>query len=114
MKYLGNRDCIIIRPKKAFCDWVNGYDESKVPDEDLLASSSMYLVDDLDYPSEENVRALIGRVFEEILVNEAYGWYEDDEYIPAVITLELFNEWFEWDYCDLIHDMGRGKILFEE
>ena len=78
---------MIVRPKKAFVEWVNGYDDSKIDEKEILGQPSVYLVDDLTYTAEEDITRLIKKHHKKIFINEAFSWYEDKNYLPKNITL---------------------------
>jgi hypothetical protein len=90
MGLVENRDILLVRPKRPFVEWANNYDDKKMPEEVILQSKTMYLVEEIEINDSENIEKLIKKKYQEIFKNELYLWYRDENYFPEKLTYNLF------------------------
>jgi hypothetical protein len=110
------RCAIIVKPQKAFLDWVNKIG----PMEDMSLSklqedSHVYLVPDFEEEDqiEKAIEKYIKLNYAGIFLNELSGWYLDKSAYPA-LTYATFLNWFEISMHTMIFDMVNQPILKEE
>ena len=96
-----NRSAVVVRYRGAFRDWLRsiGVEEEEFDDH---ADKSVYLVAECNYPqdSEEILRESCSAIFYE----EVSAWHLDPEQYPDFNDIDLFNEWFETEYFDMVSD----------
>ena len=113
MKFVENRTFLLIRPKKPLAEWVNNYDDHKIPNNEILSLKTLYMVEDINYDSPDEVLKLVKKTYREMFINELWAWYEDENYLPKNISFELFTEWFEYEFIDMCFDTLKTKIMLE-
>jgi hypothetical protein len=113
MKFVGNRSFLLLKPKKPFVKWVNGYDGNKVPEDIILSTKTLYMINDIEDDSPSEIEKLIKTKYEDIFLHELWSWYTDKDYLPKNISVEMFNEWFEYEFIEMCFDTLEGKIILE-
>ena len=113
MEFVGNRSFLLVKPKKPFVDWVNGYDDNVIPEDGIYSTRTLYMVEDLDDDSEQSVKKYLKQKYEDIFINELWSWYTDDNYLPKNITFKMFEEWLEYEFIDLCFDTLDTRIVLE-
>ena len=113
MKYIDNRDFILIKPKKPFVDWINGHDDDVIPEETIYSDNNLYMIKHIDITSSEEIEKNIKKKYKEIFENELWSWYEDEDYFPKNITFKMFKDWFEYEYIEICYDTENSKIIFD-
>ena len=76
MKFVGNRSFLLLKPKQPFIDWVNGYDENEVSEENIYATRTLYMIDELDDVSEEGVKKHLKKKYEDIVSLDKFDFDE--------------------------------------
>ena len=114
MKYIENRSFVVIRPKEPLADWVNNYDDSKLPEDSILASKNLYMVKASLYDEQDEQWEILEKSYKDIFINELTDWYEDKKYFPKNISFDLFNEWFSYEFIDMCFDTLKSPITCEE
>ena len=102
-----NRNAIVVRPRKAFLDWLQGADPT-IEDlklEDLQRELTVYMIPECD--SEEEAVAHLAKVCGVIFEEELDGWYRVRSSWPQRRDFETFKRWFEWSYHSEIVDLAR-------
>jgi hypothetical protein len=111
MLFVGNRSFVVIKAKKPFIDWINSYDEYKIPEEEISRHKTLYMVETIDTESEKE--EILKRHFEEIFLRELRSWDAEKSHVPKNLSLELFKEWLEYEFIEICFDTLRGKIDME-
>lgn len=105
-----DRNAIIVKPKKAFYDWLNSTDPDHGPfqrDED----NTVYLIREMD--SNEDIRKWVKKNFDKMFINELNDWLTDDERWPKNRTYKMFEEWFDLEINSMIIDLEDTSITKE-
>ena len=96
-----NRSAVVVRYREVFRDWLRsiGVEEEEFEDH---ADKSVYLVAECDYPQdrEEILRESCSAIFYE----EVSAWHLDPEQYPDFNDFDLFREWFETEFFDMVSD----------
>ena len=112
--YAINRSIAIIRPKQPFVDWAN-----QLPDAELKSSLDDFKTDCLailipDYDTDEEAEGYINEIYEDIFIEELYGWCTEEAWFPQDRTNEMFWEWFEVEVHSIVMDSSIDLIEEEE
>ncbi len=98
-----DRMAVVIMPREALLDWVNGV----MPDEpvwvdELGDRANVYFIPRFETfdEAEEQVRG----AFDEIFRNELAEWFDDESHWPANRTYDMFTEWFDVLYDVVVFD----------
>lgn len=110
MKFIDNRNFLIVRPKKKFIDWINKYNDELIPDDELINDSTIYMVDFTAVQTDEIILEIIEEYYREIFINELWSWHENKDFFPKNISFEMFNEWVSWEFIDMCYDMVDGPV----
>ncbi len=113
MKFVGNRSFLLIKPKKPFVDWVNNYDDSIVPEDNIYSTRTLYMIEEFDDVSPEGIVKHLKKVYKDIFIHELWGWYMDENYLPKNISFKMFEEWFEYELIEMCFDTLKYKIALE-
>lgn len=113
MKFVGNRSFVLLKPKKPFIEWVNGYDDDKIPEHELLANRTLYMVNDIEDVSPAGIKKLMKSKYRDIFIHELWDWYMDEDYLPKDISFEKFNAWFDYEFIEMCFDTLDGGITLE-
>jgi hypothetical protein len=108
--FVGNRSFLLVKPKKPLADWVNAYDDSKLPEESILGHKTLYMVESFNEDSVSEKEAILTKSYKKIFEHELVGWYEDRRYFPKDLSLQLFKDWFEYEFIEMCFDTLRGDI----
>jgi hypothetical protein len=105
-----NRGFIILKPKKAYLDWANQFEEEEIifSTEDEC-EASIYLIEE-DFFDFEPV---LEKNFKKIFKNELEA-VADEEHWPENLTLNLFLEWFEVDFGTSVFDTQKNDLIAEK
>lgn len=107
---LVNRGFLLVKPKKAFLDWANQFEE-----EEIVFSSnddcegSIYLIEEDFF----EVEPILEKNFKKIFKNELDA-VADEEYWPENLSLELFNDWFLCDFGNSVFDTQKLDLTAEK
>jgi hypothetical protein len=112
--YTINRSIAIIRQKQPFVDWAN-----QLPDAELKSSLDDFKTDCLailipDYDTDEEAEGYINEIYEDIFIEELYGWCTEEAWFPQDRTNEMFWEWFEVELHSIVMDSSIDLIEEEE
>ena len=103
---LVNRSYLIVRPKQAFWDWANPFqDEVKFSEGDDV-ESNIYLVEEDFY----DLIPVLEKNYKKIFSNELSAITEDINLWPEKISFELFLEWFSVDYGSMVMDLEKSDL----
>lgn len=102
-----NRGYIIIRPKQTFIDWATQQDEDYFSDE--LSEPNIYLIEEDFFEDEPVVKANFKKIFK----NELFAISDDEESFPE-ITIENFENWFNYTLGNTVFDAEKGKLEGEK
>ena len=76
--------------------------------EQLRESSSIYLVESIDYL--EDFELLVEDAWEWIFKEQLNGWMREPALWPKELTREMFHEWFDCELSTMIWDMLKSRI----
>ena len=112
--YTINRLIAIIKPKQPFVDWAN-----QLPDAEFKSSLDDFKTDCLailtpEYESDEEAIGYINEIYEDIFIEELYGWCTEESWWPQDRTNEMFWEWFEVELHSIVMDSSPELIEKEE
>lgn len=112
--YTINRSIAIIRQKQPFVDWAN-----QLPDAELKSSLDDFKTDCLailipDYDTDEEAEGYINEIYEDIFIEELYGWCTEEAWFPQDRTNEMFWQWFEVELHSIVMDSCMEPIEEEE
>jgi len=105
-----NRSAFTVRRLQPYVDWA-----SRTPPEhlyislkDLARVATVYLLPQLEDPGKSD--AVVADQLAAIFAAELCWWNTDVTLWPAQRGLDVFREWFEIDYSDIVMDLGTGRI----
>jgi len=103
-----NRSSVVVIPKPAFWEWAR----ATFPEDELTSNPeqerNMYLINSMDDDSEFDEWLKIN--YEYLFENELYERFEDDSAWPDEFTRELFDQWFEVQFCSVVYDTKSADI----
>lgn len=108
MKIL-NRGFIIVKPKQAFWNWANQFDEDMSFTEEDECEGNIYLIED-DFMEFESI---VEQNFKKIMKNE-FNAVTDEENWPEEITMQTFLDWFNFDYGSCVFDTLKTDLEAEK
>lgn len=103
-----NRTAIYLKRKMPFYDWLVSVNEDNALYDNLPEEASLYLI--ASTVSEKEFDTWLEHSYLEIFENELNEWYTDPQIWPADRNLEIFKEWFELSYCDIVWDLGKRDL----
>lgn len=104
-----NRGFIIVKPKQAFWDWANNFEEEELSfSESDECEGSVYLIEE-DFMDFEPI---LEKSFKKIFHNELAA-VTDEENFPPKLDMELFLSWFDVDYGSSVFDLEKTDLLSE-
>ncbi|MES2589569.1 MAG: hypothetical protein V4622_11370 [Bacteroidota bacterium] len=108
MKIL-NRGFLIIKPKQAYWNWANQFDEDMSFTEEDECEGTVYLIEEDFFEFEP----IIEKNFKKILKNE-FTSVADENFWPENLTIELFHEWFDYDFGSSVFDTLKTDLETEK
>jgi len=114
MKVVANRSFIVVRPKAPMVKWVNGYNEDKVAERDIYSVRNLYMIENLEEGTSEEIDKFVKKHYEDIFINQLWEWYTDENYFPENLSFEMFKEWFEYESIEMCWDTLKSKVLLED
>lgn len=112
MKFIGNRNFLLVSPKKPFIDWINAQDDDEIDPENILSQKFLYMIEDFDDISDESVVAYIRQDFKPIFLNELESWYMDESIFPN-LTFANFRKWFHFELVKMCFDTLNMDLYLE-
>lgn len=109
MQYIENRSFVIISARRPLAEWVAETDNEEV-NPAVLEHKSVYMVQPLDNPSEEQVEKLVQKHSAAIFENELFSWNTERENWPTTRDFDTFREWFAFEYIEEGFDAAPGDI----
>jgi hypothetical protein len=106
-----NRCAITIAPRQPFMDWA----QHLQPDQALPLAAfepGLYLIPTYDNRKEAIEQLAEG--FEEIFCAELETWSSDLSTWPSPRSLALFQEWFAFQFFDLVSDQSQEPLAHHE
>ncbi len=101
-----NRSAVVVRPREPYLRWAKQDDSTGIAErvfEKLRSVPNAYLIredEDVEDPADL-IRAACPDVFEAMLE----CWVTDPKMWPRKRTWEMFEEWFETQVCESVHDL---------
>jgi hypothetical protein len=117
MKLVANRSFIAVRPKAPLVKWINDYEtrkENKIDEKTVFKERNLYMIEELEDGTPEEVDKFVKKHYEDIFINELWGWIMDENYLPENITFKMFKEWFDYESIEMCWDTLRSKVLLED
>ena len=114
MRMITNRDFLLITPKEPYVQWLLSHDDFNKPEENIYKQKTLYAIKSLKVPSEQNVLNEVKRRYKKIFHNELWSWYEDNFDIPQMVSFNMFNSWFTWEYINECNDCLRNAVITEK
>ncbi len=103
-----NRFGITVRPKLPFLEWLNTVQsESPVKFEDVN-HPCIYLIDAKDDVAD--IENWLKRNSKSIFYRELFSWHTEASDYPENVDFKLFKEWFDYEPCDSVADLGKTEI----
>lgn len=103
-----NRGFILVRPKGAFTQWANKFEEEFALPEDFHGEPSVYLIEE-DFTETET---LLKANFKAIMTNELFAVTENDDEFPE-IKLDVFQDWFDVEFGGSVYDNLDQNLIKE-
>jgi len=109
-----DRSIAIIRIKQPFVDWAN-----QLPDAELNSSLDDFKTDCLallipEYQTDEEAIGYINEIYEDIFIEELYGWCTEEAWFPQDRTNEMFWQWFDVELHSIVMDSSTEPVEEEE
>ena len=103
-----NRSIVNITPKRIFLDWITYIDGSDYLDDQNQFEPISFLIPDFECKTDFDDWLIMNyKLLFEIRLN--YSCI-DKTLWPEVRTLEVFKDWFDVRYCNLVLDLEEGPI----
>ena len=102
-----NRCAFTIAPRQPFIDWA----QQLQPDQALALAAfepGLYLIP--TYEDREEAIEQLAEGFEEIFCAELETWSSDPSTWPSPRSLALFQEWFAFQFFDLVSDHTQEPL----
>jgi hypothetical protein len=102
-----NRCAITVAPRQPFIDWA----EQLQPDQPLPPGAfepGLYLLP--TYDDRQEAIELLAQGYEEIFCSELETWSSDLATWPSQRSLALFQEWFAFQFFDLVSDQALEPL----
>ena len=107
MTMYSNRSLVIVTGKEAFRDWLVNVNGVAPELKFLNASKGCYLIDSTRSNEERN--KVLEKAIPEIMASELSDYVEDKFSWPE-LTYEKFSEFFDFDICPIIGDLGTNRF----
>src|SRR6056297_2513312 len=109
MQYIENRSFLLVSARRPLAEWVAKTDNGE-PNPAVMEHKSVYLMQPLDNPSEEQVEKLVQKHCAAIFENELFSWYTDRALWPTTRDFDTFKEWFTYEYIEEGFGAAPGEI----
>ena len=109
MKFV-NRGFITVRPKKAFFEWANSFEEAIEFSEDDQIEPNVYLITEDFF----DIEPIIEQNFKKIFESELSAITEESSDWPENRKIETFNEWFDLEIGSMVFDLEKSDLKREE
>jgi hypothetical protein len=103
-----NRSAILVRPKLPLLEWLNTVQSHDPLEFKDVNRSAIYLIDEKDGVTK--IENWLKRNFKEIFCRELFCWHTITSDYPENINFKLFKEWFDYELCDSISDIGEDEL----
>jgi hypothetical protein len=113
--YIINRSVAIIRPKQPFIDWANQLPDAanlQVTADNFKTDCKAILIS--EYSTDEEAREIINEMWEDIFVDELFGWCTNESWWPKNLTKDMFWNWFDVEFHSFVIDPYEDEIEKEE
>ncbi len=117
MPFVLNRTAVIVTPKKKFINWVMNVEDSsewKVTEKEIKKDPGVYLVDRAYSSDMREIRSIMERSYLDIAIEEFAAWWTDVDDWPVIKNLKEFEEFFEWNFHDMIVDISEDELYLYE
>lgn len=104
-----NRGFIFVKPRQAFWDWANQFDQEIQFSEEDDCEGSIYLIED-DFIESEPI---LKQKFKSIFKTEIAAVSDIDNFTEK-IDFDLFNQWFYVEFGTSVFDSEKSSIQVEK
>jgi hypothetical protein len=101
------RSAVIVKKQQPFIDWLLHYDKETIIDE-MVLEGDVYLLP--DFETTDEMEKWMKKNFDSLFSDQLNGWYTDKAMWPQNRTLEMFKEWFSYNFYTMIWDTQEGFI----
>lgn len=107
-----NRGFMVVRPKQAYIEWANQFDDEFKLDAEALneIEPTVYLIEEEEFFDTEPI---LKKHFKKIFLSELEAACEEDEAEFPDIKLEVFNEWFSVEFGTIVLDTLDSQLTKE-
>ena len=108
-----NRSAIVVKPRQPFLDWLHTADPTshRLTLRELSREPTVYLIPGCD--TEEDVRAVLRDLSEEIFIEQLAGWFTDENTWPRGRSFDVFCRWFDFQHHSVLVDLC-DELLIDE
>ncbi len=107
-----NRSAVIVKPREPYLRWAKQDDSSGVAEmvfETLRSKPTAYLI--AEDEEAEGPMDLLGQWWTDVFEAMLEGWLTDPAMWPQDRTFAMFEEWFEVEACESVHDLVLDEPL---
>jgi hypothetical protein len=108
-----NRSAIVVKPRQPFLDWLHTADPTshRLTLRELSREPTVYLIPECD--TEEDVRAVLRDLSEEIFIEQLAGWLTDESTWPRDRSFDVFCCWFDFQHHSVLVDLCDEPLIDE-
>lgn len=107
-----NRNAFKVLPTKKFFKWLGSLEDAD-GSEDIDQEPTIYLINELAVGSLGQAEAL-EKSWREIADTEFEAWWESEEDWPQLNSVYEFQEFFSFEYVEMVYDLSTKDLLQEE
>jgi hypothetical protein len=102
---------ITIRPKQPYIDLANSFDDGEKYDPDKRHATTILISEEHD---EFNYEIYLKKIYKILFEEELESWMDNPDDWPKIKSFQIFKDWFEIIFSDMIWDYGTGDIEHEK
>jgi len=108
-----NRSAIVVKPRQPFLEWLHTADPTshRLTLRELSREPTVYLIPECD--TEEDVRAVLRDLSEEIFIEQLAGWLADESTWPRDRSFDVFCCWFDFQRHSVLVDLCDEPLIDE-
>ncbi len=107
-----NRSAVMVKPREPYLRWAKQDDTTGVAEavfENMRSVPTVHLIAESE--TGHDLPDLIREAWPDVFEAMLEGWLTDPEMWPQNRTWEMFEEWFEVQICESVHDLVEGEPL---
>jgi hypothetical protein len=111
---LVDKSAIVVRPKQAYVDWANHFDDGgpTLSIEEARRDPDVFLIEEVmgDFEHEPQKKKILKKYYTTIFEHQLDAWMTDEASWPPRRDFHTFLDWFDVEICSMVLNLSKDPV----